>query len=176
MANQESKYCGIDPGVSGYICTMVNGELEYMIPMPVLTNNKNKKKKYDYHQLNSIFETLTDYKVTIERMQPLPEHIRPGGISDFKVGYGYGLMIGMLTAHKIDFQEVVPRVWQQKMFDIIKNGNTKKRSLDAANKLFPELNIKDHNKSDALLICEYGRRHTEAAKGLALFAPLDSLG
>jgi hypothetical protein len=62
---------------------------------------------------------------------------------------------------------VQPKAWQKEMHKgIEKNDDKKAMSLQAAQKLFPEMTFKrtercttpDHNLIDSLLICEYGKR------------------
>ena len=95
------------------------------------------------------------------------------------------MLIGLLCANKIPFTLVQPKTWQSEIWTNAdkeydykltkdKNGNevtkktvnTKKTSINAAKRLFPDTDLRrssackniDDNKVDALLMSEYARR------------------
>jgi crossover junction endodeoxyribonuclease RuvC len=80
---------------------------------------------------------------------------KQGVSSTFKFGVNYGFLRGMLTAHKIPFEEVTPQKWQKAM-GCLSKGN-KNVTKAKAQQLFPNLKI-THKVADALLIAEYCRR------------------
>jgi hypothetical protein len=92
----------------------------------------------------------------------------PGqGVSSmFKFGRNFGTIEGMLIAVEATYELVRPQVWQKEMHaGIEKSIDAKGRSLIAAQRLFPEVDLiparcrVPHSGSvDALLIAEYGRR------------------
>lgn len=92
----------------------------------------------------------------------------PGqGVSSmFKFGRNFGMIEGMLIAFEATYELVRPQVWQKEMHaGIEKSIDPKGRSLIAAQRLFPNVNLipdrcrVPHSGSvDALLIAEYGRR------------------
>jgi len=70
----------------------------------------------------------------------------------------YGIIIGLLTAFGVPFEEVDGSVWK-KYFKLEKLG--KPASIKLAKQLFPELiqTIRSNdNIAEALLLAEYGRR------------------
>lgn len=91
------------------------------------------------------------------------EHVwsTPGQGGAFKFGKSVGTLLGILTALRIPFDQVLPRTWQKAMgvayppgsTDTEKKNITKRR----AQQLFPELTI-THATADALLIAYYCRR------------------
>ena len=98
--------------------------------------------------------------------------------SNFEFGRIVGQFESMLVAANIPYAKIQPKKWQKEMWEGIpvqrvktKTGtklktDTKKMSLLAAQRLFPDIDLRkserakkpDHNKVDSLLICEYARR------------------
>lgn len=102
----------------------------------------------------------------------------------FAFGEINGLLKGLLIANRIPFSLVQPKIWQKEIWnnqDIVveykkvtvkgveqtrKEVNTKQTSFNAAQRIFPEIDLRkterckklDDNKCDSLLICEYARR------------------
>jgi len=99
----------------------------------------------------------------------------------FKFGRNAGLLIGLLIAHEIKFEETVPEIWQRSLgiharvkapkgrglFINFEREETKsqykKRLLAAAKQLFPSAFTGKSNEdslkiADALLIAEYTKR------------------
>ena len=159
-------YAGIDPGKSGAIA-LINGALISVHPMPILPGAKKSRDEYN---IAGIRQWLLDAKngvalfVTVERSQPLPPKIR-GSIAQFQRGVACGwewLLIGMGIPHQL----VRPRDWQSVMLAGTPGGDTKQRSIIAAQRLFPSVSLMrtdrskkpDHNFADALLLAEFGRR------------------
>lgn len=149
-------YVGIDVGQSGGISAIKDDEVR-VIPMPV------HDVGYD---LNSIVEFLLDLgqvaMVTIEKVHTNPKMSNTGS---FTFGKGLGMLEGVVAALRLPYQLVPPQTWQKVMLQGTV-GDTKARSIKACSRLFPYVDLKptarskkDHDgMSDALLICEYGRR------------------
>lgn len=90
-------------------------------------------------------------------------HSRPGqGVkSTFTFGKNYGFIRGLLIAHHIPFEDVMPQVWQRKVGFVPPRGASKddhKKALKGyAQQLFPRC-VLTLATCDALLIAEYGWR------------------
>ena len=139
---------GIDPGKKGAIAFLDKDTLKAEVySMPQLTIDlvdmlKNKQKDIFF--------------VILEKQQPYPKQ---GIVSTFNLGEHYGTIKGILYTLQIPYIEVSPHKWQKEMIGIKKKAKIKKLSLEKAKAFFPYLDIgKDHNKADALLIAEWGRR------------------
>ena len=116
----------------------------------------------DFLEVISLFERKLQEDmllVLVEKQQAFPKQ---GVVSTFKLGVQYGMILGILKALKIPYEEVSAKKWQKVML-----GNYGKKirkeikqlSLEKAKSLFPYLDIGRHDgKADALLIAEYGRR------------------
>ena len=103
----------------------------------------------------------------------------------FAFGENKGMLIGLLCANKIPFTLIQPKTWQSEIwtnadkeydYKVVKDKhgvyvnkksvNTKKTSINAAKRLFPNEDFRrspkckniDDNKVDALLMSEYARR------------------
>ena len=87
-----------------------------------------------------------------------------GIVSMFNFGKNAGYIEGVLSALGIPYQLVPPAKWK-KEFSLI--GKDKQASIITCRKLFPELDLKrtercrtdSDGKAEAMLICEYARRH-----------------
>ncbi len=91
-----------------------------------------------------------------------------GVVSMFSMGYGYGLLLGVIVALEIPYTLVAPQTWKKAMlFDM--PARDKAASLARAKQLFPTMSGeigKHHGKAEALLIAEYGKRLLLGQKGL----------
>ena len=87
-----------------------------------------------------------------------------GTVSMFNFGKSAGYIEGVLSALGIPYQLVPPAKWK-KEFSLI--GKDKQASIITCRKLFPDLDLKrtercrtdSDGKAEAMLICEYARRH-----------------
>jgi crossover junction endodeoxyribonuclease RuvC len=143
---------GIDPGKKGAIVAMVDGEIN-LHQMP--------------EDAGSIVEILTKYMkpschVFLEKSQAMPGQ---GTVSMFNYGTGFGTLLGILAALKIPHTLVHPKTWCKVMHSGTTLDDAKARSLEAARRLFPHVQLvrprctkPDEGYIDALLIAEYGKR------------------
>jgi len=165
----------IDPGLSGAIAELnEKGEIVHLIDMPVLSYKKGKKIKRDYDVgtisrfFNSWFKAttlvgmLTERKVFIEKMQSMPPGFRVQ--ASFGLGYCQGLFEGIVSALGIGYELIISKEWK-KHFQITKDkGDEKAQAFQIAKRLFPGAELQTQRgrildgRSDALLLCEYGRR------------------
>lgn len=154
---------GIDPGKKGAVVALnQSGGVEFTAVM--------KDVSWFADQIEALKKSAENQiKVYLERAQAMPKN---GAVSMFNYGVGYGELIGVLVALQIPFETVPPAVWTKTMHQSKKDTLTPKaRSLQAAQRLFPTVSLKDPHSSDrakkphegivdALLIAEYGRRLT----------------
>lgn len=142
-------YIGIDPGKrGGYAIIAARGTLVY---------------PWDDNRFAEDIKSFSGNPciAAVEKVGAMPGQ---GVTSMFSFGQSYGFIIGVLTAFGIPYQLVPPRKWKAE-FGLL---NTEKQaSVDVAKRLFPGVNLLPSDRcrkesdgmSDALLICEYGRRH-----------------
>lgn len=144
-------YVGVDPGVSGGIAIIEDGQLPQVFKMPGTERDLLDilgPSMANGRALESIHET----HAVLERVSASPQM---GVVSAFTFGKGYGAIRMALTAAYIPFDEVSPLKWQTVMGCRTKGDkNITKRRAQA---LFPETRI-THAIADALLLAEYCRR------------------
>lgn len=144
-----SVYIGIDPGKTGAIASIGQGR-DGAIFLPMLGSND-----VDVNGLATWFRMLPVGMVILEKAQAMP---RQGVVSMFNYGDIYGQLKALLRLESYRYVEVSPSVWKRKMGLI---GKDKSESIRIASQLFPNVDLKlkrDHNRAEALLLAEYGRR------------------
>ena len=161
-----SIFVGVDPGKDGAIVLMDGGgTVMAASTMPVL---KGKRPEFDLEAIDDVFAAwktgIINGMVTLEKLQPLPPAMG-GSIANFNRGVSCGFE-WMCVAHGLPHLLVSPRIWQKEMLAGTPGDDTKQRSIMAAQRLFPGVDLKRTSKCkgphdgicDALLIAEYGRR------------------
>ena len=179
-------FLGIDGGKKGAIALLSppsSGFSEVDIsPMPIICATTGKgKDEYDVAGIAELFRTWDGIAAmhglklfaVVEKPMPLPPHFRTkgggtipsGGLAQFNRGVQLGFA-WMLEALRIPYQLVAARTWQKVMLEGTPGEDTKQRSVMAAQRLFPGVDLKrsprcrkaDDGFSDALLLAEYARR------------------
>lgn len=100
----------------------------------------------------------------VEKLQSTPKASK---VVCFKMGLNYGIVRGALAAAGVRFVEVSPASWKKAM----KVRADKEHARSEAIRIFPDLyedlkRKKDHNRAEALLIAEYGRRQEVLIHGI----------
>ncbi len=149
-------FVGIDPGVRGAIAALdAWGSVLWIEDMPTFTGvGGGKRRDYDTKKLVELIPR--DSCVFVERQSPRPYPPTPPQ-ANFKIGYGFGLLVGILDALSVRYTVVLPQVWQRDMFPDGVGEGGKARSIITARRLFPNVSITRHDQADALLIAEWGR-------------------
>ena len=151
---------GIDPGISGSICFLQNGEILDVIDMPTMTEGKKNKKQVNGSQIfNEISKKIKDIerkniKVVIEQVSAMPGQ---GVTSMFNFGQSFGILKGICATMQLPMYFVRPAKWK-KYFNLI--NSEKDASRTKAIEIFPYFSInlskkKDNNKADAILIASF---------------------
>jgi crossover junction endodeoxyribonuclease RuvC len=147
---------GIDPGLQGAVAFLPErgGSINVVDTPSFLLSGK--ARDYDVPGMMSVLRVYEMGHVFIERWQARPE-ASPQSMG--KIGYGFGLWVGMLAALLVPYTVVWPQTWQKEMYAGAV-GEGKERSLLIASRLWPDLVIPKtrHDRADALLIAEWGRR------------------
>lgn len=178
------KVYGIDPGKAGAIAEIVEGpqyiETKPRIwPIPIVRATTGQgRDEYDVAGVVALFRDFLNKAepidlVVIEKPQPLPRFrtsdgflLQLGGsIGNFNRGVQFGFA-WMLEALRIPYQFVAPRTWQRVMLEGTPGDDTKQRSILAAQRLFPGVDLRrtersrkaDHGFSDSLLLAAYAKR------------------
>lgn len=149
---------GIDPGVSGAIATLLDGEPGPILDMPA-------RMVGDWNEVDA--ERLAAWIRSIRAQHPgayvsaCTEKVgaRPtdGSTSAFRFGESSGRVKGVLEALAIPYTRAIPAVWKRH-FDLLKKDKDDARLL--AIKLFPRAapdltRKKDNGRADALLVARW---------------------
>ena len=166
------KILGIDPGKNGFICLInENGFIEAW-PTPTLKiSKKGNKRGYDVQAMRAILTEADPRVVIIEKQQAMPgvkiggKVVKQGVASSFSTGQGFGLWEGLVVGIGLSYTIVHPRTWQAVCLRDIPGDKTKARSIIAAGRLFPGVDLRKSDrcrvphdgKADALNLAWYGR-------------------
>lgn len=146
---------GIDPGLSGAVVTLIDGEPGPMLDMPVRT--VGKWSEVDAQQLALFLREIRAahtgayVSACIEKVGARPGD---GGTSAFRFGEGAGRVQGVLEALGIPYGRAIPAVWKRHMGLL---GTEKDDARLLAIRRFPSAALqlqrkKDSGRADALLI------------------------
>lgn len=129
---------GIDVGLNGGITTIKDGNILSKIVMPTYNIKKSGKTKKEYNiaEIINEFQLTKPNKVFIERQRAMPLQ---GVTSMFRIGYGFGLLVGICAGMGIPYEIVEPKKWQNAIFKDLKShgGDTKSMSYAVCSKLWP---------------------------------------
>ena len=151
---------GIDPGISGSICFLIDGRILDVVEMPTMTEGKKNKKQVNGSQIYNEIKDRTekidknDIKVVIEQVSAMPGQ---GVTSMFNFGQSFGILKGICSAMQLPMYFVRPAKWK-KYFNLI--NSEKDDSRTKAIEIFPYFSSnlakkKDSNKADAILIASF---------------------
>ena len=174
MAMSGKMYMGIDPGAKGFIA---------------LQEEDGSKDFLSIADSRAV--EIADFlrqRVMGNRVMCCMEDVHAlfgaGAGTTFSFGRVNGLLEGFLIAFGIPYVKVPPKEWQSEIWingdkvyvskerkskgeiKQVRAVDTKRTSMNAAVRLFPDVDFRkspksknlDDNKCDAMLICEYGRR------------------
>lgn len=153
---------GIDPGKGGALALVKAAQVLHVEDTPLIKGTKGKAQ-YDERGMWSTLKALTERhqvdRIVLEKVSAMPGQ---GVTSMFTFGQGFGLWLGMLAALPVPYELVTPRRWKKTMLADIPGTDQKARSILAAKRLFPGLELprkKDHGKAEAVLLAAYGLRN-----------------
>lgn len=175
-------YLGIDPGKHGGLALVSCDDIAQAWPMPLRVDSKGKVI-VDEAGIGRLFRTrIRPANVShciIELVHSMP---RDGVASAFKFGRNTGILLGMLIAHEIPFEEMPPETWQQALgikaraklpkgrglmlnFPPAETKHQwKKRLMKTAQGLFPNLEV-TLDTADALMMAEVAKRKETGYRG-----------
>jgi len=134
-------YLGIDVGLNGGI--VVIDETQKIIYKKIIPTIKSKgHTEYNVNEIVDMFERLNGslisscWHVILEK-----EHARPisGKRASFMLGFGYGLMQGILESLHISYEIVSPQDW---MKELNINSKDEKGSIKYCQRMFPKEDFK----------------------------------
>lgn len=151
-------FMGIDPGINGAIAQLGNDFVK-IHKMPRLPDGE-----LDFQALFDIFLMAKNdgvRKCVLEKVNAMPKQ---GVASSFTFGTRFGATYALAVAAGLPVELVAPVKWQNVMHAGFE-GKPKARSVAAAQKLFPHIDLKatkrsrkpDDNICDALLMAGYAQ-------------------
>ena len=160
-------HVGIDCGISGAVAAIdAKGRIISLQDIPAVSVKIGKRTRTAYCDgpMATMMEALVflksaggDVQVTIENLHAMP---RTGSVGGFSQGMGLGLWLGILAVLRVPVTRVEPARWKRDL--LIPAGADKNASIVRALQLFPSCpdlgRKRDHNRAEALLIAEWGRR------------------
>lgn len=158
---------GIDPGKTGAAVALdlKGNPIEWMAadhPREGYTVKGTRGRDYVPSVMALWLSQLDDVRmVLVEKQSARPIE---GRTSCLTTGYGFGLWVGILAAHRIPYRIVPPGMWTRAALGSVpKTGDRKSRSIVAAAAQVPGLPLtwdrktKPHDGlADAALIARYG--------------------
>jgi crossover junction endodeoxyribonuclease RuvC len=146
---------GIDPGLSGAIALLRNGEYAEVWDMPMMGRGSGTKQQVNAAEVASILRECPPCPAYFELVGAMPGQ---GVSSMFNFGKAAGAVMGALAALQFPMVEVTPAKWKRE-FGLI--GKEKDMARTVAQQLMPTapLSLKKHcGRADALLLALYGHR------------------
>lgn len=145
-------FIGIDPGKSGAMAIVSNGAEPFTRVVPF-----GERDYAEVLRFHKEYDTIGG--CIVERVSAMPGQ---GVSSMFSFGVNYGFIQGLLVAHNIPYELVMPRTWK-KEFGVTSDKNT---SIEVAKRLFPDVPLKrtdrcrkdDDGIAEALLMAAFARR------------------
>ena len=167
----------IDPGLSGAIAILADGEPDRLIDMPTVERNIGTGRAIDAQELPALLRGIfqqypgADVQAFVEYVNAMPGKdeggVRTRGMgasSAFRFGEGYGVIKGVLGALGIRWQLVFPQKWKAH-HGLLKQEKDAARmhAIIIAPRMAAQLaRKKDGGRADALLIALWAHQ-TEAA-------------
>lgn len=158
-----NNFIGIDPGLSGAIAVIENGDL-YVFDMPVLEydiSGKKKRKELNVGKLAGLLD-VANCQAYLEGVAGMPGM---GGTQMFAFGQSYGMTKAALALKGVPYEIISPQKWKN-YFGLKKTrGMTtsefKTLSRELAMQKFPARaerfkRKKDDGRAEAALIALYG--------------------
>lgn len=146
---------GIDPGLSGAVATLIDGEPGPILDMPVV--QVGDWREVDAATLAAWIRGVrsqhpgADFSACVEKVSARPGD---GGTSAFRFGEGYGQIKAVLGVLGIPYSRAIPAVWKRHMGLL---GTEKDAARQLALVRFPDAahllqRKKDNGRADALLL------------------------
>lgn len=144
---------GIDPGLTGAIALLNDGQYVDVWDMPTMGRGSGTKQQINAAEVGKILRGCPPCVAFIEQVGAMPKQ---GVSSMFNFGKATGAALGALGALQIPVVEVTPQRWK-KQFGLI--GKEKDMARTYCQQLMPVAplsRVKDGGRADALLIALYG--------------------
>jgi hypothetical protein len=152
------RVAGVDPGVGGAIALLDDSE-RMVADLPTVSIGTTRQ--VDPVALDELLRAWRPERVVIEDNRAMGGN---GSLANFSMGLSMGLCIAVVTLGQYQLIRVRPMDWQRTIgLSNVPAKLRKAASSMRARELFPILapelkRVADHNRAEALLIAEHGRR------------------
>jgi len=160
---------GIDPGISGALAVLADGQFERFIDIPTRPRRTAAGNEVDVTALAArLRETLAAHPgaYAFGVMEKVCGHRGQGGAASFNFGQADGMVRATFESVGIPFIEVYPQTW--KMYLRMK-GMDKEAARQRVICEYPEAasqlkRKKDHGRADALLLAKWAELTEQVAR------------
>lgn len=163
---------GIDPGLSGAIAVLADGEFERFIDMPTAKRGNAKGMEVD---ADALHRKLRDLRAAhpgaylLAVLEKVGGHRGQGGSASFNFGQADGIVRGTLACLGIPKIEVYPQTWKTYLR---LTGQSKDAARQMVLRLHPEvaehITLKKHDgRADAFLIARWSEMTEQVARRAA---------
>ena len=127
---------GIDPGRKGAVVVLEDGRdvVAATRTSALCPKTYSPRAMADYIAAHGAGAVLA----AVERQTAMPGN---GGTSMLTTGYGWGLWVGIVAALGLAYETPQPRRWQKHLFASGAGRGGKERSIEAARRLLPGLDL-----------------------------------
>ena len=164
-------WLGIDPGKDGGMALMTDRGDVFAEPLPIIDKRVDPRA---FRQWIVATVPISSVRAAVEKAQAVyipPERLKanPGAArnltsSSFSYGFGYGFIVGLLTAWDVPVVEIHPRSWQAKVLGTGKTGKSKDAAIARVQFVYPMVDLTPGRKrkphdgtADAVCIAEWCR-------------------
>jgi crossover junction endodeoxyribonuclease RuvC len=153
---------GIDPGVSGGLCVLRDGQLHYLGDLPVMSVGSTKQ--IIPGELAEFFKgwVTPPEAVVVEDNRANGAN---GSLANYSMGLSMGVILGVLGALSLPLVRVKPNDWKKVVgLGVVKGTATQRKEASRQRALeiwagdTRLIRKMDHNRADAALIAEAYRR------------------
>lgn len=151
---------GIDPGITGAICVLADGEIADVMDMPTLDVRGRDRvcARVFENIIASCYFAYPGADVHVVTEIPFA---RPGesSMAAQRTGLNYGILLGVIQAKQTAYTEITPQRWK-KHFNLIGRDKNESRVL-CLRQWGEQVGMyldkkKHHGRADAILIARYG--------------------
>ena len=146
---------GIDPGITGAVGVVKNGQFESVFDIPSVQRGGTVKREIDpaglAREITSRLDPKEYVEVVLEKVSAMPGQ---GVSSVFSFGDSFGVCRAVVATLGLPLYFVPPAAWKRH-FNL---GRDKEDSRALASRLFPkaELNLKKHaDRAESLLMARF---------------------
>ena len=141
---------GIDPGLTGGISAVHEGQLLFTTRMPTEVKTHGRGRKVDCHVLSNLVEHLIGLRngplrITLEQVGSMPKQ---GVASSFSFGYSAGAIEGVVASFHLPYRFIKPQAWKRH-HGLLRAD--KKASITLARRYFPDAKLSEGEAEAALM-------------------------